>query len=111
SRFNAITSRQIVGILKYMKLNSANKDKFFTSLPIAGTNGTMSKFCIGTKVQNRLHAKSGSIAGVRSYAGYIFNADGEEFVFCIIVNNHAANSFRIKKIFEDFFTGFAEIKL
>ncbi|NLB86863.1 MAG: D-alanyl-D-alanine carboxypeptidase/D-alanyl-D-alanine-endopeptidase, partial [Bacteroidales bacterium] len=42
SRFNAITSRQIVGILKYMKLNSANKDKFFTSLPIAGTNGTMS---------------------------------------------------------------------
>ena len=93
-----------------MGLYSANKDKFFTSLPIAGTNGTMSRFCIGTKAQNRLHAKSGSIARVRSYAGYIYNSNGDEIVFAVVVNNHSANSYRIKKIFEDFFAALVEIE-
>ena len=110
SRFNAITTKQIVGMLKYMGLYSANKDKFFTSLPIAGTNGTMSRFCIGTKAQNRLHAKSGSIARVRSYAGYIYNSNGDEIVFAVVVNNHSANSYRIKKIFEDFFAALVDIE-
>ncbi len=110
SRFNAITSRQIAGLLKYMRLYSTNKEKFFSSLAIAGASGTMAKFGLGTPVENKLHAKSGSISGVRAYAGYVYNTQGDEIVVSIIINNYSATNQRIKKIFEDFFGEIALLK-
>jgi D-alanyl-D-alanine carboxypeptidase/D-alanyl-D-alanine-endopeptidase (penicillin-binding protein 4) len=109
SHFDGLTTAQMVGMLKYMRKSSANGEKFFNTLPVAGTSGTLSRYCIGTKAQNRLHAKSGSMTRVRAYAGYILNASGDEIVFCFIVNNYSCPNYRMRKIFEDLFIEIANV--
>ena len=109
SHFNSITARQMTEWLKYMRKKSTYKDTFFASLPVAGTSGTLSRYCIGTKAQNRLHAKSGSMTRVRAYGGYILNSNGDEIVFCFIANNYACNNYGMRKIFENLFNKIAEI--
>jgi D-alanyl-D-alanine carboxypeptidase/D-alanyl-D-alanine-endopeptidase (penicillin-binding protein 4) len=109
SHFNSINAKQMVSILRYMRNQGTERIAFYNSLPVAGTSGTLSRYCVGTKAQNRLHAKSGSMTRVRSYAGYIFNEKGEEIVFCLIVNNYNCNNYRMRKICEDLFIGISEI--
>lgn len=48
-------------------------------------------------VQNGLHMKSGSIRGVRGYAGYHIAADGRQYVFAIFVNNFDGSSSAIRR--------------
>lgn len=109
SRFDGLTAFQMTAMLKYMRKTSANSEAFFNTLPVAGTSGTLSRYCIGTKAQNRLHAKSGSMTRVRAYAGYILNGDGEEIVFCFISNNYNCTNYRMRQIFENMFNQIAAI--
>jgi len=109
SHFNSITAYQMTQWLKYMRQKSTYGDEFFSTLPVAGTSGTLSRYCIGTKAQNRLHAKSGSMTRVRAYGGYILNSDGDEIVFCFISNNYSCNNYGMRKMFENFFIQIAEI--
>lgn len=108
SHFNSLTAKQMTQWLKYMRQKSTVGDDFYSTLPVAGTSGTLSRYCIGTKAQNRLHAKSGSMTRVRAYGGYILNAKGEEIVFCFIANNYSCNNWGMRRIFEDFFNRIAE---
>jgi D-alanyl-D-alanine carboxypeptidase/D-alanyl-D-alanine-endopeptidase (penicillin-binding protein 4) len=41
----------------------------------------------GTRAENNAHAKTGSIAYVRSLSGYVRTADGEMLAFSMIANN------------------------
>jgi len=109
SRFDGLTAAQMTAMLKYMRTKSVNGEKFFGTLPVAGTSGTLSRYCIGTKAQNRLYAKSGSMTRVRAYAGYILNANGDEIVFCFIANNYSCPNYRMRKIFEDLFINIANV--
>jgi D-alanyl-D-alanine carboxypeptidase/D-alanyl-D-alanine-endopeptidase (penicillin-binding protein 4) len=109
SHFNSITPKQMTQWLKYLRQESEYGDEFFSTLPVAGTSGTLSRYCIGTKAQNRLHAKSGSMTRVRAYGGYILNSDGDEIVFCFIANNYSCNNYGMRSIFERFFNQIAEI--
>ncbi|MCB9196184.1 MAG: D-alanyl-D-alanine carboxypeptidase/D-alanyl-D-alanine-endopeptidase [Flavobacteriales bacterium] len=86
SRANAISAKQLVEILTYMK-KSKYADSFYSSLPNCGKTGTLSSYGKGTKIYNNLRAKSGTMTRVKSYAGYVKSADGKELVFAIIVNN------------------------
>lgn len=110
SRFNSISSKQIVDVLKYMRLQSKYGELFYNTLPISGVSGTLSRYCIGTAAQNKIHAKSGSMTRVRSYAGYFKNNKDEEIVFCFIANNYNCNNFKAKKLFEDLFVKLSELK-
>jgi D-alanyl-D-alanine carboxypeptidase/D-alanyl-D-alanine-endopeptidase (penicillin-binding protein 4) len=83
SKFNAVSSKQIVQVLIKMKNNKAFKE----SLPVAGKSGTVRSFLKNSKSNAYIQCKSGSMTGVRSYAGYIRNKSGKTFAFSIIVNN------------------------
>ncbi len=109
SHFNSITPIIMTQWLKYLRKQSAYSDEFFSTLPVAGTSGTLSRYCIGTKAQNRLHAKSGSMTRVRAYGGYILNSDGDEIVFCFIANNYTCNNYGMRKISENLFIEIAKI--
>ncbi|MDD3860210.1 MAG: D-alanyl-D-alanine carboxypeptidase/D-alanyl-D-alanine-endopeptidase, partial [Bacteroidales bacterium] len=52
SRFNGLTAFQMVEMLKYMRKKSLYGEQFFNTLPVAGTSGTLSRYCVGTKAQN-----------------------------------------------------------
>ncbi len=69
------------------------------SLPIAGVNGTVKNFLHDTCLQGNARLKSGSMSGVRCYAGYIQRSD-KEYIVCIFANNYHCNPQEINKSIE-----------
>ena len=109
SRFNAISAKQMVGILKYMN-ESKNKKLFLKSLPVAGKSGTLRTLGRGTAAQGRVKAKSGTMTRVKSYAGYVTTKNKRNIAFAIIVNNYNCTSFQMKKKMEKVMIKLAEIE-
>ncbi len=71
ARMNSITTHQLVQMLCEYAKDSAVFPSFYKSLPVAGETGTIRKLADGTEADGNLHAKSGTMAGVKSYAGYV----------------------------------------
>jgi D-alanyl-D-alanine carboxypeptidase/D-alanyl-D-alanine-endopeptidase (penicillin-binding protein 4) len=67
-------------------------DVYYRALPIAGVDGSISGRMRGTPAAGNVHAKTGSIANVRSLSGYVTSADGERFVFVMIANHFTVRS-------------------
>jgi serine-type D-Ala-D-Ala carboxypeptidase/endopeptidase (penicillin-binding protein 4) len=59
----------------------------YAALPIAGVDGTLATRLVGTAAAGNVHAKTGSLTGVRSLSGYVRDADGENLLFVLLVNN------------------------
>ncbi len=83
---DATSARTLVQLLRYMS-NSKNRDVWVASLPVSGENGTLSSLCRETELQGRIHAKSGTIAGTKNFAGYIDLPNGDQWIFAILVNS------------------------
>jgi len=109
SRFNAVTAKQLVGILKYMN-ESEHKELFLKSLPVAGKSGTLRTLGRGTAAQGRVKAKSGTMTRVKSYAGYVTTKNKRNIAFAIIANNYNCTSFQMKKKIEKIMIKLAEIE-
>jgi len=84
---------------------SANRDVFFTSLPVAGQSGTLQSAFKGSKLENNLRAKTGSLTRVRSMAGILTNQKGEKVIFAIIANNFDGTQALVGHSIEDFLNG------
>ncbi|MDG1475809.1 MAG: D-alanyl-D-alanine carboxypeptidase/D-alanyl-D-alanine-endopeptidase [Vicingaceae bacterium] len=109
SRFNGVTAKQLVGILKYMN-ESKYKDLFFKSLPVSGKSGTMRNFAKGTVAHGKISAKSGTMTRVKSYAGYVTAKNKHRIAFAIIANNYNCTSFEMKKKMEKIIIKLAELE-
>lgn len=105
SRFNAISAQQLVEVLNAMK----NSEELYNSLPVAGESGTLKSFLLNSLAKGKLRAKSGSMQGVRSYAGYVKTTKGKNLAFAIIVNNANASSRKTKKKIEEFLDYVAQL--
>ncbi len=86
SRSNGICPRTLSEVLRYMYL-SKYRDDFFNSLPVAGQSGTLQSAFKGTRLENNLRAKTGSMTRVRSMAGIFTSQNGKKVIFAIITNN------------------------
>jgi len=102
SRFNAVSAKQLVYVLKYMKKESKNFDVFYNSLPVASKSGSLAGMFSSSIAENNLRAKSGYMTGVRSYAGYLKTKSSKELAFAIIINNYLSNPSRVKEKIEQF---------
>lgn len=63
-------------------------------LPRAGRDGTLRRRLVGTTAEGRVRAKTGSLRGVSSLAGYVEAADGRTLSFAAIVTGSSAGSVR-----------------
>ena len=97
SGFNALSPEQIVQVLTIMK----DSKPFHESLPVAGESGTLKSFLVNSWAKGNLHAKSGSMRGVRSYAGYVKSKSGKNIAFAIIINNANCSDRKTKHKIED----------
>jgi D-alanyl-D-alanine carboxypeptidase/D-alanyl-D-alanine-endopeptidase (penicillin-binding protein 4) len=109
SRFNSITAKHLVGVLKHMN-QSKNKDLFIKSLPVAGKTGTMRNMGKGTIASGKVRAKSGTMTRIKSYSGYVTTKDKKNIAFALIVNNFSCTSFQMKKKIEKIMIKIAEIE-
>lgn len=87
SRYNYVTPETLVTVLMHIDRNDGMREPFEGSLPIAGRDGTLTARMKGTAAEGNARAKSGTLANVRSLAGYVTSADGEPLVFAIVANN------------------------
>ena len=56
----------------------------YKSLPISGVDGTLKTRLSSKSTLNKVHAKTGSVTGSCTLAGYIHTADGRDLAFCIM---------------------------
>jgi len=99
SRNNAISARNLTQLLVLLTKEPCF-ESFYNSLPVAGKTGTLRSIGKGTVLENNLHAKSGSMGRVRSYAGYVKNSKGREIAFSMIFNNFTGDSKEIREVCE-----------
>ena len=100
SRSNAFCARTLAEILRTMYLSN-NSEVFFNSLPIAAKDGTLQFSFKGTKLENNLRAKTGSMTRVRSLAGIFTNQSGKKVIFAVMTNNFEGNQSTAGKVMEN----------
>lgn len=84
---NLLTPRALVQILAHMRTHP-NGAGFRRALPRSGQPGSLRDRFVGTPLEGRVAAKTGSIARVNALAGYVERPDGRTLTFAILANNH-----------------------
>ena len=86
SRHDLVTPRAIVSLLLYAQKQPWFGD-YFSSLPVAGIDGTLEDRMKNSIAAGRLHAKTGSVEHVRTRSGYAELPSGRRVVFSFMSNN------------------------
>jgi len=85
---NLVTPRAFGQLLAYMHRHPKGAP-FLAALPHAGQPGSLLRRFVGTPLEARVIAKTGSIDRVNSLSGYVERADGRTISFSIQANSHA----------------------
>jgi D-alanyl-D-alanine carboxypeptidase/D-alanyl-D-alanine-endopeptidase (penicillin-binding protein 4) len=85
SHQNRISPNAIVRVLMHDYFGP-NRQTFFASLSIAGSDGTLAHRFGNTDLRNRVFGKSGFVRGVSCLSGYLEARDGYWYAFSILMN-------------------------
>ncbi len=88
SRRDLVTPDALVRLLGYLA-TQPYATSLRNALPIAGVDGTLAAHMRGTRAENNVHAKTGSMTYVHCLAGYVTSAGGQPLAFAIMLNNYA----------------------
>jgi D-alanyl-D-alanine carboxypeptidase/D-alanyl-D-alanine-endopeptidase (penicillin-binding protein 4) len=100
SRYNYVSADLLVGVLKRAWTDERLRGPFVASLPVGGHDGTLEARMRAGTLDRRIQAKTGTIANVRSLAGYALTASGDRLVFAIVGNHFTAPNAQIDAITE-----------
>ncbi len=93
SHYNLVSTGLILTVLKKLYISYPDLFKvFYSSLPIAGVDGSLEDRMTGASTKNNVHAKTGSLSGASSLSGYLHSANGHLIAFSIIINNFPGSS-------------------
>ena len=92
SRYNLVTASLLTDLLVYMFRNFAVMPEYLASLPVGGVDGTLTRRMRGMTAEGVLRAKTGTLRGITTLAGYTVTADGETVVFSILVSNYLGSA-------------------
>jgi len=98
---DAVSAKMFVQLLTIMA-HSPNKEAWMASLPVSGQTGTLKSLCPKTELEGRIHAKSGTIAGTKNFAGYIDMPNGETWVFAILINSAPGKARNIQTVIQQY---------
>ncbi len=84
SLYNYLSAELEVRLLRYAYHNSTIYLHLLPSLPVAGVDGTLRDRMRGTFAADNVKAKTGTVEGVSSLAGYCTAANGHQLCFSII---------------------------
>jgi D-alanyl-D-alanine carboxypeptidase/D-alanyl-D-alanine-endopeptidase (penicillin-binding protein 4) len=98
SHQNAVSADAFVGLLRYIYTRRDLFGVFYSTLPSAGVDGTLQYRMNGTEAAGNLRAKTGTLKGVTSLAGYVKSADDELLVFSITSQDFSSGRKRYKSL-------------
>ena len=99
SMYNYISPDLLVEYLKYAYAHKEVFEPFYAALPIAGVDGTLRYRMRKSNAFRNVHAKTGTVKGVSSLAGYVRSAKGDLLAFAIINQNILSG--RKARLFQD----------
>lgn len=92
SLYNYVTPELLVGMLRYAYAHPDIYRSLLSSLPVAGRDGTLKNRLHNTAAQGNIAAKTGTVTGICSLAGYATAANGHRLCFAIINQGQAKAS-------------------
>ena len=104
SRYDYLTADAVVGVLRHVWQDERLRGPFVAALPVAGRDGTLDTRMRGTILDDRVEAKTGTLANVRSLSGYLETTSGKHLVFAILVNNFTGPASQIDAVTEKVLT-------
>jgi D-alanyl-D-alanine carboxypeptidase/D-alanyl-D-alanine-endopeptidase (penicillin-binding protein 4) len=96
SRYNQVTPAQMLKVLDFTFHNDATNYNFISALPIAGIDGTLKRRM--RNISWRVRAKTGTMQGVVSLAGYAMSADKEPLAFVIMINGRNGSVWQYREL-------------
>ena len=85
SRYNLVSPADLVRVLEWMYDHPLLYAQFESSLPVAGTDGTLASRMKETPAEGNLRAKTGTLTGASALSGYVRTRDGELLCFSILM--------------------------
>lgn len=92
SRYNLVTPHQMAGLLVYLYQAFPISHEFISALPIAGRDGTLRRRFLVSEQVGRVRAKTGSMRGVVSLAGFLPSKNQHILAFSMLINGIPGNS-------------------
>lgn len=83
SLYTYISADIMVQMLKHIYSNRPVYDAVLRGLPIAGWTGTLKGRMAGTVAERKIHAKTGTVSGICTLAGYAEARNGHKLAFVI----------------------------
>ena len=99
SLYDYLTPELLVMALKYAYEHKDIYEPLLVALPIAGVDGTLENRLIGTAAYRNVCAKTGTLTGICSLAGYATASNGHRLCFSIINQGQRRSS--EARIFQD----------
>lgn len=96
SPMNAIPAQVITDLLVYIGKNG--DAAFLSSLPVAGIDRSVSGYYYSCPtLKNKLQAKTGSMSGIRSLAGYLIQNNGNKLAFTLLISHYTCSLEQLQK--------------
>ncbi len=99
SLYTYISPELLVSFLRYAYQNAAIYERLLPTLPIAGVDGTLKDRMRSTAAYRNVKAKTGTVSGVSSLAGFCTASNGHPLAFSII--NQGVIKSKDGKTFQD----------
>jgi serine-type D-Ala-D-Ala carboxypeptidase/endopeptidase (penicillin-binding protein 4) len=96
SRHDLVTPRAFVALLQYAAKQKWFAD-YYASLPIAGLDGTLNERMKEANIAGKIHAKTGTVAHVRTLSGFAETTGGRKLVFSFMSNNEQVKSHEVQE--------------
>lgn len=99
SLYNYTSPELLVAMLCYAHSRSNIFEHLYYALPVAGVDGTLSRRMLRTSAENNVYAKTGTLEGVSTLAGYAWSRERHLLAFAIM--NQGIMSNRRAHVFQD----------
>ena len=109
SMYDHLTPSFMVNMLRLIHKEPVLFPQFYRSLPVSGMDGTLKTRMDSKSAINRVHAKTGSVTGACTLAGYLTTAGGHEVAFCIM-NEGAIKTAPSRKVQDAICTALCELR-
>jgi serine-type D-Ala-D-Ala carboxypeptidase/endopeptidase (penicillin-binding protein 4) len=98
SRYNLISPNQMMQLLLFAYNNQAINNAFVDSLPISGIDGSLRWRMGKNGMQQRVRAKTGTMTGISSLAGYVDTISHKKIAFVIVFNSFPESPRKYAKV-------------